>query len=391
MAYFAPYIDETGIHIPTYADIRDDLLQQCRDIYGQDIYLEPDSQDYQYISIFTNKVNDTNQALQAVYDSRSPGSAIGAGLDTLVKLNGISRSRATYSTCVATLTGTPGVVINNGVAQDINGYKWNLPATITIGTLGVVDATLVAQQVGSIYANPGDINIISTPTYGWFTINNVFSATPGVALETDSKLKGRQAISTAQPSRTILEGTKGAIAAIIGVVRYEVYENDTDIVDVNGLPPHSITAVVEGGRDADIAQAIFLKKGPGCYTNGTTSVDVSDQFGQLTTIRFYRPTYIDIDVVVSLKSLVGYTTQDAVNVKNAEVSFLNSIAMGDDLPISSLWGAALSALTSLTKPTFSVTSITAALHGGTQGTSDITVAFNEAIRGNISYITVNIV
>lgn len=39
MAYFAPYIDDSGLHIPTYQDIMDYLEEQVRLIFGNDIYL----------------------------------------------------------------------------------------------------------------------------------------------------------------------------------------------------------------------------------------------------------------------------------------------------------------------------------------------------------------
>lgn len=30
MAYFAPYIDDDGLHIPTYQDIKDDLVTEAK-------------------------------------------------------------------------------------------------------------------------------------------------------------------------------------------------------------------------------------------------------------------------------------------------------------------------------------------------------------------------
>ena len=388
MAYSPPIINNTGLHIPSYQDILDDLIQQAKSIYGQDIYLGPDSQDYQFISIFALKTYDCMQALQLAYNSRGPGTAIGSALDGLVKLNGIARSRATYSTCSVTLTGTAGTPITGGVVQDVSGYLWNIPA-ITIEAGGTVSATATCQVPGAIAANPGDINKIVTPTYGWTAVNNSVSAIIGTAAETDSQLRSRQAISTAQPSRTILDGIRGAIASVVGVTRFIVHENDTDEIDSEGLPAHSITAIVEGGTDADIAQAIFDKKGPGCYTNGTTSVTLVDSYNNSTTIRFYRPTYIDIDAAINVKQLPGYTTQSTADIKAAVANYLNSLIIGGDLPISSLWGAALSTQ-NLSAPTYSITSLTAAKHDQDQGTSDIEIAFNEITRGNIDYITVNV-
>ncbi|TGE35868.1 hypothetical protein E4K67_22380 [Desulfosporosinus fructosivorans] len=390
MAYFAPYIDATGLHCPTYQDIMEEQIQQARAIYGQDIYLGTDSQDYQYISTFALKMSDTLQAIKLVYDSRGPGTAIGSGLDILVKLNGIKRNGSGYSVATETLSGTPGTVINNGVVQDKQNYYWNLPPSVVIGTAGTVDAQVTCQTAGPIAANAGDIDAIATPTYGWSLATNALAAVQGVNAETDSQLKGRQSISTSQPSRTVLEGTKGAIAAVSGVTRFIVYENPTNDVDTDGLPPHSITAVVEGGSDADIAQAIFLKKGPGCLANGTTVVNITDQFGQIVPIGFYRPSYVDIDVVVNVKQLTGYTSATTSLIKTALVNYLDSLSIGDDLPASSLWGSSLSAMQSLSKPTFSITSLTLAKHGLTQGTADITIGFDEVVRGNSSYLTINV-
>ena len=59
MAYFTPYIDETGFHFPTYQDIVDDMVAGAKSIFGSDIYLENDSADYQLISIFALKTQST--------------------------------------------------------------------------------------------------------------------------------------------------------------------------------------------------------------------------------------------------------------------------------------------------------------------------------------------
>ncbi|HBC94309.1 MAG TPA: hypothetical protein DCZ10_15780 [Pelotomaculum sp.] len=394
MAYFAPYVDESGFHMPTYADVRDDLIVQAKSIFGQDIYLEADSQDYQWISAVALKIYDTFLAAQLAYNNRSPSFAIGAALDGLVKINGIERNPSTYSArfsaCPVVLAGTAGTTISNGIIQDISGYYWSLPSSVVIPSGGSATVTATCQTAGAIAANPGDINIITTPTYGWTSVNNLLAATIGVAVEKDSALRIRQSISTAQPSQTVLEGTKGAIAAVDGVTRFEVYENDTSEVDASGLPAHSITPVVEGGEEQAIAEAVYYKKGPGCYTNGTTEVNLTDSYGQITAIRFYRPDYVDIDAVINVKQLTGYTSQTTADIKSAVVAYLNSLAIGDDLAISSLWGAALSAMSNLAKPSFSITSLTAAKHGGAQATADIAIAFNEVVRGNSSYITINV-
>ena len=374
--------------MPSYTDIRDYLIEQAKAIYGQDIYLESDSSDYQYISIIAKSEYDTLMGCQLAYNNRSPQTAIGVALDGIVKINGIKRIPATYSTAVVTLTGAPNTLIKSGSIADINGIKWNLPETVTIGLSGTINVTATCQVLGAIYASIGDINIINTPTYGWTGVTNIASAIVGNNIELNSSLRARQAISVSQPSRTVLEGIKSSIASLVGVTRFFVYENDTNANDSNGLPPNSITAIVENGIDLDIANSIFKKKTPGVKANGTTVVNITDSYNQVTAIGFYRPSYVDIDVVINLKMLVDYTSQITTNIKQSIVDYLNQLSIGSSLSISMLWGIALSANTNLFKPNFSITALTAAKHGAAQGTVDIALLFNESARGNLANISV---
>lgn len=369
MTYFTPYIDSSGLHIPLYQDIVDDLVAQAQSIFGSDIYLGIDSQDYQWISAVSNIIYDSFLTSQAVYNSRGPSTAIGSGLDILVKLNGIKRQPPIYSTCSVTLTGTAGTTITNGIVQDVNGNSWNLTSPIILDSTGSATATATCQVAGSVVANIGDINKIGSPTFGWSSVTNSASATVGSDAESDAQLRSRQAISTELPSSTVLEGIKGAIAAVSGVGRLEVYENDTSTTDSNGLPANSITAVVENGADSDVAQAIFNKKTPGVKTNGTTSVSMTDQYGVPSTINFDRPSYVDIDVTINVKQLTGYTTNTTTVIENNVASFIGSLDIGDELSISSLWGASLQANTVPSKPIFSITGVTAARHLGEQLTT----------------------
>ncbi len=389
MAYFAPYIDAAGLHIPTYTDIRDKMIAEAKAIYGNDIYLGNDSADYQWISTVALKISDTLQASQLAYNNRSPATAIGAGLAAIVKINGIKPKTPSYSTCPVTLTGTAGTVITNGVVGDINGYKWDLPAAVTIGAGGSTIISAECETIGAITALPGDINKIVKPTRGWTGVTNESAAIPGQPVEQDAELRARQAISTELPSQALVEGTTAGIADVSGVTRYRVYENDTNVTDAAGLPAHSITAVVEGGTDQDIATQIYRRKTPGCYTNGTTSTEIYDAFGRLTTIRFYRPSYVDIDVVINVTRLTGYVDATTAAIKQAIVNYLNGLQIGDDLTNSSLWYAALAVMPNQKLPQFKITSLTAAKHGQSQGTGDIVTAINEVTRGTIAYVTVN--
>ncbi|HGG0416083.1 TPA: baseplate J/gp47 family protein [Clostridium sporogenes] len=391
MAYFAPYIDKTGLHMPTYIDVRDRLVEDARLIFGQDIYLGEDSQDYQWIATVSEKIYDAFQISQSVYNNRAPNTAIGTGLDSIVKINGIKRKKKDYSKCPVIISGVKNTTIKNGIVTDKGNIKWNLPYTVTIPESGQIEVMAVCQIPGPIVANPGDITEIYNPTFGWNGVYNEVNAELGAYVEEDPKLRKRQSQSTAQASLTILEGTSGAVAQVKKVKRSRVYENDTNQIDELGLPPHSITVVAEGGEDKEIAEAIWIHKGIGCFTNGDINIKITDKKGQVTPIRFFRPTYIDIEVTINIKPLSGYTTETTESIKKNLQTYLNSMEIGANLSLSSLWGAALQAMPNLMDPMFSITGITAARVKEEQKPNDIELKFNEVCRGNINYITANII
>lgn len=377
--------------MPTYIDIRDKLIEDAKGIFGQDIYLGGDSQDYQWIAAVSEKIYDAFQIAQQAYNNRGPNSAIGSGLDSIVKINGLKRKPQSYSKCPVIISGLKNTKIQKGIVLDKGNIQWNLPAEVIIPESGQIEVLATCSIPGPIVANPGDITGIYNAIYGWNGVYNNVNAELGSYVEDNSKLRLRQSQSTAQASLTMLEGTAGAIAQLKNVIRSKVYENDTNTVDEKGLPPHSITAVVESGNDGDIANAIWKHKGIGCLTNGDVIVNITDSKGQVTTIRFFRPTYVDIAAIVNIKQLNGYTTETTENIKKNLQTYLNSMEIGTNLSLSALWGVTLQTMPNLMNPMFSVLSVTASKLGETQGTEDINLNFNEVCRGNINNITVNLI
>jgi uncharacterized phage protein gp47/JayE len=369
MAYSKPYVDSSGLHVPTYDDILQDIITNVKSLYGSDIYLENDSADYQLLSIFSLKVHDAMQAIQLAYNSRSPVTAVGAAFDAIVKLNGIRRKTPSYSTCQVTLTGVAGTVVSNGVVQDLSGYKWDLPATVTILPGGTATVTATCETIGAINAAISDISQIVTPTSGWTSVTNAVEAVAGQPVETDAELRARQAISTELPSHSMFAGTVAAVANVSGVTRYKGYENNTNLDDDNGIPGHSIAMVVEGAEDEDVAFAIYANKSAGCGTYGSTLVAVLDPYYALTiNISFYRPTYVDIFLSLTITPLTGYTSAIADDIKAALAEYLDTLEIGEDLTLSALYAVAMG-VTDIQKPAFSITALTA----GQQGLDSISV------------------
>jgi uncharacterized phage protein gp47/JayE len=387
-AYFSPYVDSTGFHRPTYSDILDYLIEYFKNIYGQDCYLGNDAADYQWISIIAYRLSDVMAALQDDYNNRSVATATGTALDGLVKLNGITRKSASYSTCTVTLTGTAFTIIQNGLIQDTSGYYWDLPQVVIIGSGGTASVTATCQTIGNIAALENTLTVIASPQYGWASVTNSTAATPGQAVETDEQLRSRQALSTRLASHTMLSGTEAGIAAVTNVTRYKVHENYTDNNDAEDTPPHSITCIVEGGTDDDVASAIFLNRGIGCSTYGGVEdeyyadVSVTDpDTGNVTTIKFRRPKYIPIYVKITVRSLEGYVSSITGDIKSAIVDYLNDLQIGQDLTISALYSVAMAQMEDIKEPTFSVTEVIAGDSPGGMLAKDIAIDFDKVTLG----------
>ena len=91
MSYFAPYIDSTGIHMPTYEDRLEDLCTAYRNIFGPDAELSASVPDYQLLSVFAKALDDVSALCLQAYNSRNPMYASGQALDLLLPQYGISR------------------------------------------------------------------------------------------------------------------------------------------------------------------------------------------------------------------------------------------------------------------------------------------------------------
>ncbi|MDR8608790.1 bacteriophage protein [Klebsiella pneumoniae] len=323
-----------GISAPDYQTVLDTITGYFQQIYGSDAYLDPDSKDGQMVALVALAIHDANNTAISVYRSFSPATALGDALTSNVKINGITRRAATNSTVDLLLTGAVGTTITNGSVRDTNSVIWNLPATVVIGTDGTVVATATCTNSGAVAAVAGSVNGINTPTRGWASVTNPLAATVGIAAETDAELRVRQSQSVALASLTPFDAVDGAIANVEGVTRHKLFENDTDTTDANGLPAHSISAIVEGGDATEIANTIRSTKGQGVSTYGTTAVIVTDKYGNPYTIRFSRPVDVPIYVSITIQALTGYSSEVGDEMKAAVAAYINSLAIGDSVLLS---------------------------------------------------------
>jgi uncharacterized phage protein gp47/JayE len=381
------FIDQIGIHAPTYQDVLTYLTTAYQNIYGADVYLGADSQDGQFLGIIALAIHDVNSMAVSVYQSFSPATAIGNGLSSVVKINNMRRLTATNSNVDLVLIGQAGTTIINGVVRDNTQNNWLLPSTVIIPPSGAVTVTAIAAASGAIEAAPNSVTTIATPTRGWQSVTNPSAAVQGDPLETDAALRVRQAVSTALPSQSILDGIVGAVASVPGVSRYKAYENDGVITDANGIPAHSIAFVVDGGDANQIAQEIMLKKTPGSGTYGTTVIGVEDNQGLVHNINFFRPTLVPVIVAITIAPSTGYTTATGSLIAQSISNFINSLQIGASVFLTQLYTAAYVGGSAANTYNVQILQIS---RTGPPASADINLAFNEAASCTLNNVNLTV-
>lgn len=329
-------VTANGLVVPAFADCLAWAIAQFQGIWGADVYLGNDSPDGQLVALLATAIDDVNSACVAVFNSFSPAFAQGAGLSSVVKINGIARQVPSYSTVDLLCVGQQGTDVSGGIVSD-GSNNWVLPGAQNSGTLvidgtGQVIGTAVCQTLGAISASVGVVSLIQTVIKGWQSATNAGFAVPGNPVEDDAQLRQRQSVSTMIPSETILDGLVGALLALPGVTKVAPYVNATNATDANGVPGNTVAMTVTGGDAVQIATVIYEKKGIGPATFGTTTETVLDARGLPNVISFYRPTtvVISVQVVLNTAGYTGYTTQIGVEIQNAIAAYINSLNDGGE-------------------------------------------------------------
>ncbi|MGL5433817.1 MAG: hypothetical protein ACRDBO_00270 [Lachnospiraceae bacterium] len=181
--------------------------------------------------------------------------------------------------------------------------------------------------VGSI------VKIITNLSTGLSWVENRLLGTAGRELAEDWELRQSFISQKYANSRSLTESTVSYLLKnVYGVTAAKGYQNDEDEVDHNGLLPHSVMYVVEGGNDEEIARGILATKTGGINTNGSISVTVLGENDEPIDIRFNRPEYLYTWLRVEISGVAG-EIDPAYEVKAKELILEKTdiLVMGDKL------------------------------------------------------------
>lgn len=310
-------INENGVSVPTLDQIIDELSTGYKEIYGQDISIQPSTQDGQRIGIEAQSRKDALDSLAYAIQMHDPQYALGKWADVIAKLTGIRRKDGQYTISPdVKITTDRTINLNPNTVFTHNGDNWILDDATTLLS-GDNFVSLRSEFYGVI---PLPIDAFLEPV--------VIVAGMKLVTATKNVIAGKLGQSTASlmldRERKLAinnthdrEGIEGSLLDIDGVFDALVLENNKNVTDSDGVPAHSINAIVLGGTDESIAKTILQKiKGGGCGTFGQESHTVPQYRGRDRVINFDRPTIKDIIVEVEAVRQKMGTDVDIDYIKN---------------------------------------------------------------------------
>ncbi len=172
---------------------------------------------------------------------------------------------------------------------------------------GVALAQFQAEQTGPLAASQGQLNQIATPVNGWTAaVNAAGTDSPinglGSNLEGNAALRVRRVQELQSQGGGPPDSIQAALLALANVQAVDVFVNNGDVVDGNGLPPHSVCVMILAPSVADqtLANAVWAAVGGGTATSNAIGTPVSktvkDASGNNQTVKFSRPTPVPISV-----------------------------------------------------------------------------------------------
>lgn len=175
-------------------------------------------------------------------------------------------------------------------------------------TIDVQDAARVAAtatETGPKTGLAGTISTIETAIGGIIGVTSSADADVGRNRETDSEYKQRHLETLNAAGCGTVAAIEARLRLVEDVTSAIVFENDSDVIDGDGRPPHSFEAFVLDGDDTAIAQSILECKPAGIQTVGTESVLLPET---TKPIKFSRPTVRYLHLEITITQGEGYPT-----------------------------------------------------------------------------------
>jgi len=356
-------LSSAGLTIKTIAELKDEIEASQRGAIDPQLDTSAESPVGQLNASIIPQLAQLWELAGVLYSIRDPRAAQHAALDAVCAITGTQRRGETKGRVPLRLTVTAHRTIPAGSVAQVNGQpdnRWATTEDAINDTSGTLDVTVQGEAVnaGIFVANAGQINVIATPVTGWSAVTNDVDAAVGSPVEGDPALRARREDELSGEGTSPIEAIRADLLAVtdsagnLVVAACTVDENDTDITDTIGRPPHSIEAVIQfqsglsGTALTDARQAAATKlwksKAGGIRTWSDPlnphSATVVDSQNVARTVRWSEPLQVQVHVTVTLARDVAAYVGDAA-VKAAAVAFGAKLRLGGDVIRSKLEAA----------------------------------------------------
>lgn len=389
-------LTSTGFIAPSLEEIGDAIRNTLRSLFGPSLDLSDGSVLGQLVGILAERLADLWDLGEHLNSSMDPDQATGVNLDALCALSGTIRDGARASTVTLTLTGTPLSTVPAGsrAGTALGGVEFVTLADATLGALaawvpatqylvgarvtndgkayvcidpgisgtlggptteeetipdgsvdwrfmgagaGAVDVDAEALETGPTVALSGTLREIETPVSGWEAVINLLDATVGRDEEADEELRVRRELELAASGATPRDALRAALLQVADVTAVTLFVNDSDVTNGDGMPAKSVEALVQGGDDQDIWDALLANVAAGIKSHGTTAGTALDDQGTAVPVAFSRPVPILIHVVINLiKDPAMYPANGDSAVKETIAAWGDSLPAGRDAVASAI-------------------------------------------------------
>lgn len=316
-----------GFERKRFDEILSDKNEAQKQVFGPDINLAPQSPDGQISGLAALSDDQLWQIAEYAVNATDPDNATGHTLSKLVEINFIERLGEAATRLIIRSTGTPGVTIPAGqiVGEENGSLTATTVSAFTFSSAGTADVVALLDVTGPQEVPDSTMRDIRTPQAGWISADNPAAGIVGRNRETDAELRLRRVRSIGTNSQNLIDSLIGRLGNLEGISHANVIQNRGDVVDANGLTPHSFEAIVVGGESNVIAQTIWETFPFGIGINGSTSGNAIDKQLVIQVVPFTRAAAVPIYVEVTLEKGSNYPGDGDDKIKQAIVDYSKGV------------------------------------------------------------------
>jgi len=330
------YITNTGVIVPDTADTLEEVRDEFRSAFGQDLDVSSETPQGVLITGETIARDNVIKNNAVLANQINPNEAGGIFLDAIWALTGGARVKATPSVLRGVvMTGRPSTVISAGAqaSAGISGAIFALTSAVILDSNGQATGDFQSLDLGPVTVAINALDTIVTGVLGWETVTNPAAAEVGRATETDQAARLRRRKTLALQGVALPEAIVSGLYDVEGVKSLAFQENVTNApITIEGvtLAPHSIYICVDGGTDTAVAAAMLAKKSLGCGWNGSVTVNLTEPVsGMAYAVKFDRPATVQIYAKVYVRSVTAVSNPEQA-VRDAILAYANGDMEGEE-------------------------------------------------------------